>query len=106
MMDEEFFAAYRAALEDAAVLSAAVVDMEHERKRILAQEIVAQGGPVAKAENIARAGERYGAFLDQLKAARRDAAKAEAYAEYLRTRFESWRSSNATKRVRYERATG
>jgi hypothetical protein len=100
-MDEEFFTAYRDALQEAAVLSAAVIDLEHQRKRILAQEIVAQVGvPLSKAEEIARAGQRYGEFLDALKRQRLAAARAEAQAEYLRARWESWRTVNANRRAK------
>jgi hypothetical protein len=100
-MDEDFFSALKAALHSAKTLEAEVEDLEHERKRVLAKEIVAQGNiSVAKAEEVARAGEAYGTFLATLKAKRQDMAKASADAEYLKTRWETWRSQQATKRAK------
>ena len=96
---DEFLESFRLALVDQAKLEPEAKRQDDQRKIILAEIINHTEGPIASRPNIALATDRYREACDSLKEARTKANLADAKVKWMETRFEAWRSRNATKRA-------
>lgn len=100
MNADDLVLAYRDALKAQAIDSAAEAAADDNRKVVLSEQIVACGDvAVTKAEHAARASKPYRQALDALNATRECAENARAEVEYLRVRFEKWRTSMSMQKV-------
>ena len=98
--DGSFLDAYRLALHEAGRLAAEEKNLEDERKRTISGLIAASSESVAKAEHAARSNRDVHALDDQLAQVRLVAAAAGAEATYMETRYEVWRTRQATWRAK------
>src|SRR5712671_503848 len=93
MNADELVTAYHEALKSAASLTAAEHAAEDHRKIVLSALIVAAGDmPLSKAEHVGRSSEHYQDATNTLNTAREGAEGAKAEVEYLKTRWETWRT--------------
>lgn len=100
MNADELVDAYHAALKTQATASATESDQDDSRKIVLSQQILKAGDiALSKAEHVARASEEYLRASARLSAAREDAENARAEVEYLRVRFEKWRTRMSFKKA-------
>lgn len=96
---QTFLDEYRQAALAAAETKAEEARLEEVRKITFSRLVKDQGDmAVAKAEHIARADAAYEDACDELAAARKAAAIAAARHDYLKTRFEHWRTRAANNR--------
>jgi hypothetical protein len=96
---------YGKALHRLAKANAEESSAEETRKVVLAQQIVAAGDvAVSKAENIARASAPYAKALVTLDFARTEAEEARAEVEWLKVRWETWRTKTSydKERIRHD----
>lgn len=96
---DEFLEEFRLALVEQAKLDPEAKRQDDQRKIILSEIINHTEGPVASRPNIALATPRYQEACDSVKDARTKANLADAKVKWMETRFEAWRSRNATKRA-------
>lgn len=100
MSVDELLDAYHAALKEQASGNAAETQAKEACRVVLAQQQIAAGDvAVAKGEVIARASPAYKDALRDLFSATEAAEKARAETEYLRTRFEAWRTKMSMQKV-------
>ncbi len=104
MMIDDLVEEYKKALKIQAEYNANEASHEDNRKIVLSEEIVkASSGPdgmaVTKAEHVARASQAYKAETDMLAKARSLAEVARADVEYIRVRFEAWRTKMSMAKV-------
>lgn len=91
---------YHGALKEQASANAAEMQAKETCKVVMAEQQIAAGDvAVAKGEVIARASPAYKDALRDLFAATETAEKARGEVEYLRARFEAWRTKMAMQRV-------
>jgi len=94
MNADELVEAYGVALRAAAKANAEAEAADDARKIVRAKEMLASGETATtKAEVIATASQPYINAVNALNAARGAAEDARAEVEYLKTRFEKWRTS-------------
>lgn len=89
---------YRLTLEEALKAEALVTRLEHKRKSVLSALVKGIGGPVAKAEHLARAHPTYESACDDLYEAELDAAVKRAKADAMKEGHERWRTMRADRR--------
>lgn len=100
MSIDELLDAYHAALKEQASANAAEMQARETCKVIMAEQQIAAGDvAVTKGEIIARASPAYKNALRDLFEATETAEKARGEVEYLRARFEAWRTKMAMQRV-------
>lgn len=100
---DNFLEEFRTALEQSARSHAVLAGLDDRRKRLLSQltldYVEKQGLPITKADHKARADQVYGEFLDQADDARHKAEMDRSRVEWMRIRYEMWRTTAATKRA-------
>lgn len=94
---------YYEAMKVAARLKAAVERAEEHRKIVFSEEVIAADAPISKAEHIARASSTYADAVEELRIASVEYGDAAAKVEYLKTRFEAWRTNMATHRTKLQK---
>lgn len=100
MNADELVLAYHGALKALALANARAASMEENRKIELARQIVKAGDiAVSKAENIARCSDGYVMSAQMASDANAKAEEAKAEVEYLRTRWETWRTKMSMQKV-------
>lgn len=100
---DELVEEYGLALRAAAKATAAEAAADDARKIVMAKEIIAAGDmAVTKAENIARASQPYINAVNALNDARREAEEARAEVEYLRVRWETFRTKTSAQKARMQ----
>ena len=73
---------------------------EESKSAVLARLMVAMGDmPVSRAEMSVKASEEWTNYINEMVAARKDAASLKVQLEYIRMRFHEWQSHEATKRA-------
>lgn len=73
--------------------------LEHMRKVILGELVNQIGGPITKAEHEAHGHKHYVQHIRDMTHARTKANIAKGEMEFMRMRFEAWRTVNATRRA-------
>ncbi len=100
MSIDELLDAYHAALQAQAAANAAEMQAKETCKVVMAgQQIAAGDVAVAKAEIIARASPSYKDTLRSLFSTTEAAETARGEVEYLRARFEAWRTRMSMQKV-------
>lgn len=95
---------YRRALVKLSEANAAYFEQDENRKIILARQTKEFADqPLTKAEVWARASEPYALAIGALVELQRAAENAKADVEFLRARFEAWRTRSATLRAMRQR---
>ena len=95
MKIDDLIEAYGAALREQAASNAELAAAEDTAKIILAECLANEQAPEWKAEAAARSSSAYKAAIVNVHQARERAEKARAEVEYLRARFEAWRSKSS-----------
>lgn len=91
---------YKDALQRVAELKANERAAEERVKIVFSTQVLAAGDvSAAKAEHVARASKEYEVAVAELKHARAAAGLAEAHAEYLRVRWETWRTRMSMRKT-------
>ena len=92
---------YHLALQEMARANADLSAFEDGAKIVFSKQVIAAGDvAISKAEHIARASDQYAAARIILDAGRKSAEAARAEVEYLKTRFEAWRSKSSMAKAR------
>lgn len=100
MTIDELLDAYHVALKEQAGASAAEMQAKETCKVVMAEQQLAAGDvAVTKGEIIARASPAYKEVLRDLFGATETAEKARGEVEYLRARFEAWRTKMSMQKV-------
>lgn len=74
--------------------------LEESKSAFLSQLMAAMGDmPVSKAEMSVKASEKWTNYINEMVAARKNAALLKVQLEYIRMRFHEWQSHEATKRA-------
>lgn len=103
MTADELVEGYHAALKEQAEAVAALSALDDRSGVMLAEAFIAAGDvSVEKAKNVAKASAEYRAALDAMVPVRRRAEDAKAEVEYLRTRWETWRTKMSMQKVKMQ----
>lgn len=90
---------YERAMIDAAETKSAALTAERLAKRVFSACYLAEEGTVAQREHSARTNPKFIAAEDDWLTKEHDANLAEARADAMKVRFESWRTENANRRA-------
>ena len=94
---------YHEALRRAAKAIAAEASADEQRRIVRAELMVKAGDiPVSKAENIAMASPEYKAAARDLFNASTEAEEAKAEVEYIKTRWDTWRTKTSAQKAKMQ----
>lgn len=96
---ENYTESFRLKAEEWARANGEAERLEHMRHVILAELFNQMEGPIGEREHKARAHARYHEHILEMTQARTKANVAKGQMEFMRMRFEAWRTVNATRRA-------